>query len=80
MSEFDVGVFEYLLDAVGHPSTLANQGNSLPVEITHFANTSIWDEAAAQQSMLEQLRDPLAILHIRLATRHVLYVRRIDKD
>lgn len=38
------------------------------------------DEAASQQPDLQQLRQPLAVLHIALAARDVLHVRSVDQQ
>jgi hypothetical protein len=50
------------------------------VKSAEFPNGFRWDETGTQQSVAEQIRDPLRIFHVGLATRDLLYVLRVGDD
>src|SRR5262245_46445990 len=49
-------------------------------EVTEVANLDGRDEAAPEQTMLQEFGDPAAILYVRLAPGHLFHVGRIDEQ
>src|SRR4029077_4872661 len=57
--ELDVGVFQNFLYSVGDAGTLLDQGLPMARQIPELADRFRRNETLAQQSVLEQLGDPL---------------------
>src|SRR5512134_3807562 len=47
---------------------------------SYFLQRRFWDEARADQAMGQQIREPSRVGDVGLATRHVLYMRRVRQD
>ena len=75
--QLDPGVLQHLLQAVGHAGVLISQTLAQARQIAQFANRLGWNEAGPQQTVLQQLGQPHAILDIGLAPRHLLDMGRV---
>ena len=49
-------------------------------QVAEFLNRGGWHEAAADQSVRQQVGDPRRIVHVALASRHVADVHRVRQD
>src|SRR5215831_4113076 len=63
----DIGIFQDFLEAIHFRTMGVDQLATIPREITEVANLDGWNEAAPEESMLQEFGDPAAILHVRLA-------------
>ena len=79
-SEFDVGVLQLLMDPVGHSRHLVRQLLAHPRQIPKLPLRQCGNEAPSQKPTLQQLGQPLAILHVRLAPGHVLDMARVYQN
>ena len=63
--QLDVGFFRKFLNTVGDAVDLQRQTHPIPSEIPQFTRRPGRHKTSAQQSMLQQVRDPLAVLLVR---------------
>ena len=59
---------------------LADDLGALPRQVAEFSLPAWGDEAPFQQGVLQQLGDPLAVLHVGLVSGNVLQVLRVDQQ
>lgn len=78
--ELDVGVFEGLVDAIDDRCAVSNELRPMAREVAQLTNRRRGHEAPTQQTMLEKLSDPFAILDVRLPTGNLLDVPGIDEE
>ncbi|HXJ39078.1 MAG TPA: hypothetical protein VNH18_07355 [Bryobacteraceae bacterium] len=78
-SQFDVGILEHFLDAVGHSGPLLHQNSSIAVQVAQFTQMLARDKTPPQQTVLKQFRNSLAVFHVRLAAWYGLDVLRVDQ-
>ena len=78
--ELDVGVLEQLLQAVRLARALPHQRLAIAGQVAQLADRLGRHEARAQEPMLEQLAQPLRVLHVGLAPGHVLDVLGVDQQ
>jgi len=82
-SELDDGVLEHGLQSVGEPCSFVNQVETVAREVAQIAQMALrrrWNEAGAQQPVAQQVRQPLGVLDIGLATGNRLDVIGIDDE
>jgi len=68
------------VNTIGPTRVLADQLRPLPRQVAQLAYRTRGDKAAAQQPMLQQLRNPFRIAHIGLASGHLLQMPRVDQQ
>jgi hypothetical protein len=68
------------LNAIGCRRPLLDQPRPLPRQIAQFADWRGRHETGLQQTVPQQLGDPLAVLHVGLAVGHSLDVLGIDQN
>ncbi len=73
-SQLDIGRLQHLLNAIGHRASLLQQLGLLARQIAQIALLTIRHKTRLQKPALQQLRDPLRVLHVGLASRHFLDV------
>ena len=78
--ELDPGVLQHLVKPVGFPLPLLDQSLAIAREVAQLANRRRGNEAAPQQPVLQQLRDPHAVLHVGLAPRHLFDMRGVHEQ
>ena len=79
-SQLHVGVFQNLLKAIDNTCAVSHQATAIASQFPQLALGSRWDKAGAQQPMLEQICNPLGILHICLPTGNRFDVLGIDQQ
>jgi hypothetical protein len=79
-TQLQIGIFQRLLNAIDNAGALLRQDGPHPGEIVQFAKPTLRNETAAQQSMLQQLGDSLAVLEIRLLAGNRFQMLRIDQQ
>lgn len=57
--QFDIGVFERLLDAIDQPCSISCQATAVARQVPQFPLGTCRHKARPQQAMLEQVGDPL---------------------
>ena len=72
--QLHVGVLEHHLQPVGDASALLDQMGAIAGQVAELALLGRRDEAAPQQPVPEQVRDPLGVPHVRLPARDGLDV------
>jgi hypothetical protein len=77
---FEVGVLQRLLDPLRMSRQLAHELFARAREIAELLNGSRRYEAALNQSMRQQIRDPGRVVHVALAARNIASVHRIGQD
>jgi hypothetical protein len=68
------------LEAVGHGGALSDQLGPLPGEVAQLPDRPGRNETGAEQPVLKQLRDPLAVFRVGLAAGDRLDVLRLDDE
>src|SRR5258707_12540179 len=68
--QLNVGILQHLLNAIRNPVDLLYQTHAIPREVAKFTGWLRGHETPAEQSVLQQIRDPLAVFLIRLPTGH----------
>src|ERR1022692_346191 len=79
-TQLNVGVFQHLLNAVGDRRLRLDQLPSLPRQLAQVPLRCGRHKTSLQQSVLEQLRDPLRILNVGLAPWYLFDVLRVDQQ
>src|SRR6266581_7932130 len=74
--QLNVGNLQHLLNAIRNPVDLLYQTHAIPREVSEFPCWLRGHETPAQQSVLQQVRDPLAVFLVRLPTGHRFDVLR----
>jgi hypothetical protein len=62
------------------PRDLTNQLLARAHQRTEVLDRRRWNETASNQSVREKIGDPRSVLHVRLASRHVLDMRRVRQN
>ena len=75
--QFDVRVFQRLLNSLGLPSDFSNELLSRSGQLSQFLDRRWRNEASSNETMGKQIRYPQGITDIALTTRHVLDVGRL---
>ena len=75
--QLDVRLLQHRLEALRMPHDLAAQLLARPRQIAQVLDRLRRDEARPDQAVRQQVRDPGRIIHVALATRHPLDVRRV---
>jgi hypothetical protein len=78
--QLDIGAFQHLLQPVDLGSPFPRQGGSVSDQLPQLALRSVRDHATAQQPVPQQVGNPRAVPHVRLAARHGLDVPRVDQQ
>lgn len=78
VGKFDVAPFQHLLQTVKFTRALGNQAFPVPGRFPQLTLFPLRNIAHVQQPMLQQVCNPLGILHIRLSVRNILHVSSID--
>ena len=78
-AELHVRAFQRLLDSIDFRRPLAHQSGAIARQFAQLALRPILHEARLQQAMARQIRDPLTIFDIGLATGHLLDVLRVGE-
>src|SRR5438132_7736251 len=78
-SRLDIGLLQQLVHAVRGLDPIPDEALPMSREIAHVADRWRRDEAS-DEPMREEVRDPLAVLHVGLPARHGLHVVRIGQD
>ena len=71
-AQLDVGCLQHLLDAVVDRVSLLHQLSLLTRQIAQLALLAVGNKTRPQKPTLQQLRDPLRVLHVGLSPRHFL--------
>jgi hypothetical protein len=66
-SELAIGVLQHRLQPVGQPRPLIDEVDAIAGQVTQVALRGGRNEARAQQSVAQQVRQPLGILNVGLA-------------
>ena len=74
--ELDRGVLQQLLQPDRVPGPVTHQLDPVAGQVPQPADLRCRHERRCDQPVLEELGDPLRVLHIRFPTRHRLHVRR----
>ena len=77
--QLDVDPLQQLLDAIDHSRPLLHEGRAVAGGLAQVALGARRDETGAQQAQLHTLAQPLGILGIGFAARHMLDVLGIDQ-
>src|SRR3989441_1785412 len=80
IAELDVGGLQHFLHSVGFAGVLLNKLSPVACQLTQLAKRRRRHEAPPQQAVLKQLREPLAVLDVGLATGHGLDMLRVDEQ
>ncbi len=75
--QLDAGIFEHLVDPVRFAGALLDERLPIAREIPELANGCWRHKAPPQKAMLQQLREPRTVLHVRLPARHLFNMRRV---
>jgi hypothetical protein len=67
---------EHLLQTIGLARALLNQRLPIACQVPQLSNRHWRHEASPHEPMLQQLRDPDAVLHVCLPSRHLRDMRR----
>src|SRR5229473_4951543 len=78
--QLNVGILQHLLNSIRNPVDLLYQTHAIPREVAKFTYWLRRHETPAQQSVLQQIRDPLAVFLVRLPARHGFDVLRIHQQ
>src|SRR6266576_737539 len=78
--QLNVGILQHLLNAIRNAVDLLYQTHAIPREVAKFTGWLRGHETPAQQSVLQQIRDPLAVFLVRFPTRHGFNVLRIHQQ
>src|SRR5438876_532802 len=78
--QLNVGILQHLLNAIRNPVDLLYQTHAIPREVAKFTGGLRRHETPAEQSVLQQVRDPLAVFLVRLPTGHGFNVLRIHQQ
>src|SRR6266851_37814 len=76
--QLDVGAFERLLQSIHLGRPLVDQRGPIAYEFAQLALVPIRNEARTQQTMTEQIGNPLGIFDVGFAAWHGLQVLRVD--
>lgn len=79
-AELEVGVLEDLVDALHVRGALAHELLPCSGQVAQVLDARLRDEARADEAVGEQVRDPHRVVHVGLATGHVLDVARVRQD
>ncbi len=79
-TEFDVARFEHFVQAIDHTDTVADQLGALARQIAAIALFDRWNETGLEQTMLQEVGEPLGVLYIGLAPRHAFDMVRIHEQ
>jgi len=79
-AQLDVRVFQHLVHPVHDAGLIANQGRAVPRQIAQLPNGGGRNEAAFQEPMLQQLRNPLGIADVGFPPGDLFHVARIDQQ
>ena len=74
------GPLERLLEPVHFRAALVEQRRAVPGEFPQLALGPVRHEAGPQQSVPQQVGQPLAVLHVRLPPRHLLDMLRVNQQ
>ena len=77
--DLDVGGLEHLLHAVDHPAAVAQELRALAGQVPQLPLGLGRHERRAEQPVLQQLRDPLAVGHVGLAAGDAADVLGVDQ-
>ena len=80
VAELDVGRLEDLLHPIGLPGALLDQLPPVTGQLAQFAEGRRGHETRPEQAMLQQPRDPLAILNVGLPPGHRLNVLGVHEE
>jgi len=75
--ELDVGIFKRLLQALDMAAALPHQLLAGAQQVAHLLSLLIRHKAAADQAVRQQIGQPGGVVHVGLAPRHILDVRRV---
>lgn len=78
--QLDVGRFQQLMHTVSGLDPIPDEALTMAREIARVPDCWRRDETSTNQAMRQQIRDPLAVLHVGLPARHRLDVVRIGQD
>lgn len=78
--ELDAGVLQDLLDPLGLPGPLLGELFAISGQVTQAAHHRVGDEAAPQQTALEQRSKPLGIGDVGLSPREVLHMLSVAEQ
>src|SRR6266850_1626514 len=78
--QLNVGILQHLLNAIRNSVDLLYQTHAIPREVAKFACWLRGHETPAEQSVLQQIRDPLAVFLVRLPTGHSFNVLCIHQQ
>ena len=79
-SQFDVGVLQELVDAIGGARPFALEFGAMAGQVPQLALRSGRHKAAAQQAVLQQLRNPLRVLDVALAAGNLFQFPRVHQQ
>jgi hypothetical protein len=77
--DLDIGLLQRLVDALHVPRLVANQLLARAHQGAQLLGGNIGNKARPDQAVREELPQPCGIVHVALATRHILHVRRIGQ-
>jgi hypothetical protein len=80
VAELDVRRLEDLLHPIGFAGALLDQLPPVAGQLAEFPHRRRRHEARPQQALLQQARDPLAVLDVGLPPGHRLDVLRVDEE
>ncbi len=78
--QFDIGVLQELVDAIGSSRVFALELGAMPRQVAQFTLRPTRHKAAAQQAVLQQLRNPLGVLDVGLPARNLLQFPRVHQQ
>src|ERR1700722_3959059 len=68
--QLNVGILQHLLNSIRNSVDLLYQAHAIPREVAKFTYWLRGHKTPAEQSVLQQIRDPLAVFLVRLPARH----------
>src|SRR6202166_1022534 len=68
--QLNVGILQHFLNSIRNPIDLLYQTHAIPREVAKLTYGLWGHETSAEQSVLQQIRDPLAVFLVRLPTGH----------
>jgi len=78
--ELDARIFQHLMQPIGFAGALLNDRLAIAREIPQLPNRRRRHEALADEPVLEQLRDPHAVLHVGLPAGHLRDLCSVGQD
>src|ERR1700740_1450210 len=80
LPQFDVATLDHFLNAIGHRTLLAHQALTITRQFPQLSNLWRRNETGLQQTVAQQVRQPLRVFDIGLAPAQSMRMLGIDQD